>query len=192
MTVYDNAIKRRSIRHYADRPVPRELLQKCVDAARLAPSGANLQPLEFVIVDDPDLASRIFPTIRWAMYIRPAHDPPPGKEAKAYILILKKKDINPAWALCDVGSAMENIILVALDEGVASCALLSVDFDAVSSILNVPDDFHISLLIALGYPDESPVEAPYEGSVKYWKDEQGVLHVPKRSLDAVLHWNAFP
>jgi len=191
MGVYETAIQRRSIRHYQDRPVPRQLLEKCVDAARLAPSGANLQPLEFVIIDQPDVVSRIFPTIKWAMYIRPAHDPPPGKEPRAYILILKRKDVNPVWALCDVGSAMENTILVALDEGVGSCALLSVDFDTVRSILNVPDEYEASLLIALGYPDESPVEAPFEGAVKYWKDEQGVLHIPKKSLDSVLHWNGF-
>ena len=191
MRVYETATERRSIRHYEDTPVPKDLLRQCVDAARLAPSGANLQPLEFVIIDEPDLVSRIFPTIKWAMYIRPAHDPPPGKEPKAYILVLKRKDVNPVWALCDVGSAMENIILVALDEGVGSCALLSVDFDAVRSILNVPDEYETALLIALGYPDESPVEAPFEDSARYWKDDQGVLHVPKKSLDSVLHWNAF-
>ena len=191
MSVYETATSRRSIRHFQDRPVPREVLEKCVNAARLAPTGANLQPLEFVIVDDPDLVSRIFPTIKWAMYIRPAHDPPPGNEPRAYILIMKRKDVNPAWALCDVGAAMQTIILVALDQGVGTCALLSVDFDSVRSTLNVPDEYETSLLIALGYPNESPVEAPVEDSVRYWKDESGVLHVPKKSLDAVRHWNAF-
>ena len=191
MSVDERAVERRSIRHVRDRPVPREVLRTCVDAARLAPSGANLQPLEFVIVDEPDLVSRIYPTIKWAMYIRPAHDPPAGKEPRAYILILKRKEVNPGWALCDVGAAMENIILVALDEGVGSCALLSVDFDTVRSTLRVPDEYETSLLIALGYADESPVEAPFEDSVKYWKDEKGVLHVPKKSLETVLHWNAF-
>ena len=86
---------------------------------------------------------------------------------------------------------MENIILVALEEGVCSCALLNVDWDKLRTICNVPDSYDISLLIALGYPDESPVEEPFDGSVKYWKDEQGVLHVPKKKLETVLHWNSF-
>ncbi|MFW6125670.1 MAG: nitroreductase family protein [Chloroflexota bacterium] len=191
MGIYDTAIRRRSIRHYQDRPVPRDLLQRCVDAARLAPTGANLQPLEFVVIDDPQLLPRVFSTIGWAMYVKPAHDPPSGKEAKAYILILKRRDVDPAWVLCDVGAAMQSILLVALEQGLGSCPLLSVDFDSVRRILNIPDEYETSLLIALGYPDESPVQAPYEGSVKYWKDDRGALHVPKKGLGSVLHWNAF-
>ncbi len=51
--------------------------------------------------------------------------------------------------------------------------------------------FFIPLVMALGYPDESPVAEPFDGSVKYWKDEHGVLHVPKKKLESVLHWNTF-
>jgi len=78
-----------------------------------------------------------------------------------------------------------------MDGGVGSCALLNVDWDKLRTICSVHDSYEISLLIALGYPDESPVEEPFDGSVKYWKDEQGVLHVPKKKLEMVLHWNAF-
>lgn len=191
MGVYDTAIKRRSIRRFKDIPVPRETLERCVNAARLAPSGANLQPLEYIVVDDAQLVPRVFSTIKWAAYIRPAGDPPPGKEPTAYIVILKDANAKAPWTAYDIGGAMENIILVALEEGIGSCALLNVDWDKLRTILKVPADYDIPLLIALGYPDESPVEEPFEGSVKYWKDEQGVLHVPKKKLETVLHWNAF-
>ncbi len=80
---------------------------------------------------------------------------------------------------------------MALEEGIGSCALLNVEWDKLTTICSVPDSYELSLLIALGYLDESPVEEPFEGSVKYWKDEQGVLHVPKKKLETVLHWNAF-
>ncbi len=191
MGVYEAAIARRSIRRFKDMSVPRESLERCVNAARLSPSGANLQPLEYIIVDDERLLPQVFSTIKWAAYIRPAGDPPSGKEPKAYIVILKDANAKAPWTAYDIGGAMENIILVALEEGIGSCALLNVEWDKLIMILNVPSDYELSLLIALGYPDESPVEEPFEGSVEYWKDEQGVLHVPKKKLETILHWNAF-
>lgn len=191
MSAHEMATRRRSVRRFQDRPVPREVLQKCIDAARLAPTGANLQPLEFVAVDDARLLPQVFSTIGWAAYIRPAGDPPPGSEPTAYVVVLKRRDVSPPWTLCDIGAAMENIILVALEEGVGSCPLLNVKWDALRTALNIPDSYETSLLIAMGYPDESPVEELSDETVKYWKDEDGVLHVPKRRLETVLHWNAF-
>ena len=58
-------------------------------------------------------------------------------------------------------------------------------------ILNVPSSYTIALVVALGYPNESPVEEEFKGSIKYWKDESNVLHVPKRKLGDILHRNSF-
>ncbi len=191
MSVYEVISKRRSIRRFKEIPIPREVLENCVDAARLAPSAANLQPLEYVAVDDEPLLPQVFSTLKWAAYISPEGTPPEGKRPKAYITIVKNRDIGIPQSVYDVGGAMENIILVALEKGIGSCALASIDRDKLREILNIPDNYETLLVLALGYPDENPVTEPFDGSVKYWKDENGVLHVPKRKLDSVLHWNAF-
>jgi len=192
MSTYELAIRRRSIRRFKQTPIPYQVLERCVDAARLAPSAANLQPLEFIIVDDEQLLSRVFDTLRWAAYIRPAGDPPEGKRPKAYIIILINKDTSTlAVSAYDVGAAMENIILVALEEGIGCCPFAAVERDKVRELLKVPDNYEIPLVLAFGYPDESPVAEPFHDSVKYWKDGAGVHHVPKRSLEVVLHRNAF-
>jgi len=192
MGVYEVAISRRSIRRFKDIPVPHQILERCVNTARLAPSAANLQPLEYIIVDDDQLLAKVFSTLRWAAYIRPEGDPPPeGKRPKAYIVILKNSNLGIPSSAYDVGAAMENMILVALEKGVGSCPIASVDSDKLRGILNIPGDYEIPLVLAMGYPDESPIEEPFDGSVKYWKDEDGVLHVPKKKLDRVLHWNTF-
>ena len=191
MSVYEIASKRRSIRRFKNMPIPREVLRRCVDAARLAPSGANLQPLEYVVVNDAHLLPQVLSTIKWAAYIRPAGDPPLGKEPQAYILILKSRDATSPWVMYDVGAAMENIILVALEKGIGACPLLNVEWDRLRAVLTIPDRYETQLLIAMGYPDEIPIEVPFEGSVRYWKDDEGVLHVPKRRLEEVLHWNTF-
>jgi len=148
--------------------------------------------LEYIIVDDDQLLAKVFSTLRWAAYIGPEGDPPPeGKRPKAYIVILKNSNLGIPSSAYDVGAAMENMILVALEEGIGSCPIASVDSDKLRGILNIPGDYEIPLVLAMGYPDESPIEEPFDGSVKYWKDEDGVLHVPKKKLDRVLHWNTF-
>jgi len=147
--------------------------------------------LEYLIVDDDQLLSQVFSTLGWAAYIRPAGDPPQGKRPRAYIIILKNRDVGVPSSVYDVGAAMENMILVALEEGIASCPIADVDRDKLGRIMHIPGDYEIPLVLALGYPDESPVEESFNGSVKYWKDEKGVLHVPKKNLEMVRHWNTF-
>ncbi|MFC2002573.1 nitroreductase family protein [Chloroflexota bacterium] len=191
MGIYETAINRRSIRRFKDIPVPQQILERCVNVARLAPSAANLQPLEYIIIDDNQLLPQVFSTLKWAAYIRPEGDPPPGTRPKAYIVTLKNGNVGVPASVYDVGMAMENMILVALEEGVGSCPLASVDRDKLRGILNIPSEYEIPLVLALGYPDENPAEESFDGSVKYWKDEDGVLHVPKKKLETVLHWNTF-
>lgn len=191
MDVYEIVTSRRSIRRFKDTPVPRQLLERCVNAARLAPSAANLQPLEYIIVDDEPLLPQLFSSLKWASYIKLRGEPPPGKRPTAYIAVLKDKRVGVPASVHDIGMALENIMIVALAEGVGSCVFGSVDRERVRAILNIPDDYEIPLVVALGYPDESPVEAPVDGSLMYWRDENDVHHVPKKSLETVRHWNTF-
>ncbi len=191
MSVYDLAMSRRSVRRFSGMPVPEHLLRQCVDAARVAPSARNLQPLEYIAVDDEKLLPGVFSTLQWAGYIRPEGDPPEGKHPRAYIVILRNSDVSGGLVAYDIGLAVQSIVLVALEDGVASCILASVDRDKLRTMLHIPPRYEISLVVALGYPDERPLVEPYSGSVKYWKDERGVLHVPKRNLEDVIHWNSF-
>ena len=191
MGIYEAAISRRSIRLFKDMPISREILERCVNAARLAPSASNLQPLEYIAIDDDQLLPQVFSTLKWAAYISPVGNPPQGRRPKAYIIILKNRDIGVPSSVYDVGTAMENIILVALEEGIGSCPVASVDRDKLRQTLAIPSGYEIPLVLALGYPDESPIVESFDGSVKYWKDQDGVLHVPKKKLEIVLHWNSF-
>jgi nitroreductase len=191
MKVYRTIAARRTIRKFKPVPVPRELLERLVDAARLAPSAANLQPLEFIVVDDAALKARVFPCLKWAAYIAPAGDPKPGQEPAAYVVTLANTAIREKMFEYDLGAAMENMILAALEEGVGSCWMLSIDRDTLRTILGVPDSYRIDSVLALGYPAEDPTPEVLTDSCKYWKDADGRLHVPKRALAAVAHFNGF-
>jgi nitroreductase len=189
--VYDLAVERRTIRRFKPEPVPRELLDKLVNAARLAPSAANVQPLEFIIVDDARVKAEVFPALKWAAYIVPAGDPGPGEEPAAYVVTLVNSKLREKMFEYDVGAAMENMILAALAEGVGACWLLSIDRDKLRAALGVPEGFRIDSVLALGYPAEEPAAEVMGESCRYWKDEAGRLHVPKRTLAEVLHVNRF-
>ena len=92
---------------------------------------------------------------------------------------------------CDVGMAAENIILVAQEEGIGSCAVLSFREKELKEWLNIPDNYEVGMVLAMGYPDESPAIEETDGPVAYWFDDRGVCHVPKRKLKDILHRNMF-
>jgi len=189
--IYDVIAGRRTIRRFKPEPVAREVLERLVNVGRLAPSAANLQPLEFVVVDEAGLKAEVFSCLKWAAYIVPAGDPKPGEEPAAYIVTLANIKVREKMFEYDVGAAMENMILAALAEGVGSCWMLSIDRDKLRAVLGVPEDYRVDSVLALGYPAEEPAAEVMGESCRYWKDADGRLHVPKRALASVIHFNRF-
>lgn len=186
--IYEKIISRRTIRKYTQKSVPEEILSKCVDAARLSPSGANRQPLKYILVNDEKLLGRVFSTLSWAGYL-PDYKPSEEEMPRAYIVLLLDKNIrsDPGH---DAGIAAMSISMVAYDEGLGSCILGAVNRGRLREILNVPDGLVIVLVVALGYPAEnSVVDKVRDGDIKYWLDQEGVLHVPKRDLQDIVEWN---
>lgn len=187
--IYDNIIRRRSIRMFKNRTLPYDILEKCVDAARLAPSGGNLQPCEYIVVDEKNQVDEAFTTLKWANYLENG-SPPEGMKPVAYIVILLNRNIKQEGGEYDVGMAAENIMLTAFGEGVATCCIGSIEKKKLRKLLSVPRHCDIELVIALGYPAEVSVTEDVADSIRYWK-ENGVLHVPKRKLSDILHKNFY-
>ena len=191
MNVYEAIKKRRTIRRYEQKEIPVGILEKLVDAARLAPSGANFQPWEFIIVNEKDMVDKVFPTLAWAGYLGKEGPPPEGKRPVSYIVVLINKEIKAPTPLRDVGAAVENILLAAVEEGIGTCWIGSVDRKKLAEILEVPPTHEIDCVVALGYPAEKSVVEEMRNSIKYWRDENGIMHVPKRKLKDILHYNKY-
>ena len=191
MNVYEAIKKRRTIRRYEQKEIPVGILEKLVDAARLAPSGANFQPWEFIIVNEKDMVDKVFPTLAWAGYLGKEGPPPEGKRPVSYIVVLINKEIKAPTPLRDVGAAVENILLAAVEEGIGTCWIGSVNRKKLAEILEVPPTHEIDCVVALGYPAEKSVVEEMTNSIKYWKDENGIMHVPKRKLKDILHYNKY-
>lgn len=197
MNIYEAVTKRRSIRRFKEKPVPYEVLKKCVDAGRLAPSGRNQQVCEFVIVDDKRILPEMFDNIGGSVKMPPEKGGPlPENTPKAYIVIVinQSREGDPGRrriTLYDIGLAAENIILTAFEEGLGCCPVLMFDEASIKKVLKIPEGYDIGLVIVMGYPDETSVAEVATDSTTGWVDENLVRHIPKRPLADVLHHNGF-
>ena len=190
MEVYKTIIRRRSIRRFKQKPISLDILKKLVNAARLAPSAANLQPLKYIVIYDKNICDKIFKTIKWAGYLKPAWFPGEEEKPPAYIVILNTQIDNPYYTR-DMGLAAANIILTAEEEGIGSCILYNIDRDTIRDILDIPEDYQIDSMIALGYKAEEVILEESRDKVEYWRDRNDILHVPKKPLDDIIFINKF-
>ncbi|MBQ7574016.1 MAG: nitroreductase family protein [Clostridia bacterium] len=187
MNVKEAIEKRRTIRKFEQRAVDKGLLLDMVDCARLSAYGANLQPLKFGIIDDAKRCSELFENIKWAGYL-PDGAPKDGEKPMAYIAVLGDTKIKASAQFeCDAGAAVTSMMLYAVDMGLATCWLGAINRENIHGILGLGDDLKVVYLLAVGYPkQESEACDMVDGNVKYYEDENGKIHVPKRSMNEIL------
>lgn len=186
--IKDIVKKSRSYRRFQeDFLVNEQTLRDLVELARLTPSGGNLQPLKYILSADPEKNNTIFPALKWAGYLKDWPGPDKGERPSAYIVILGDKDITTNFG-CDHGIAAQTIMLGAVEQGLGGCMIGAFHRENLRTALNIPEQLEVLLVIALGKPVETvridPIDA--DGSIKYWRDENLVHHVPKRLLEDVL------
>ena len=184
----DLILKNRSYRRfYEDAPVTLDTLKELVELARLSPSGGNRQSLKFLLSAGEN-NDAIFETLGWAGYLEGWDGPVPGERPAAYIVILNDKDISGGGEV-NAGIAATGILLGAVEIGLGGCMFGSVDRKKLAAAFSLPGNIEVILVIALGKPKETVVleDVGPDGDIKYWRDENQVHHVPKRSLEDILY-----
>lgn len=157
----DLCLRRQSCRNFSEQPVEQEKLVKCVEAARLAPSGCNGQPWSFVIAENPEIVSKMAECTQQLglnAYI---------SGARAFFVVLEEHaNLKPQiksivdsqyFAPGDIGGAVAYLCLEAESQGVGTCILGIYDREKIASLLNIPQEKHICGLIAAGYPADPTV-----------------------------------
>jgi len=154
MSVLEAAAKRRSIRRYKTNPVRDQVLQRVLEAARLAPSGKNLQPWKFIVVKNQTLKDQLGEASNRQFFM-----------AKAPLIIVacgypdscysRLGRYMKSWPV-DVAVALEHLILQAAEEGLGTCWIGAFEEEKVKEILGIPREVKVLALTPLGYPDEVP------------------------------------
>jgi nitroreductase len=184
----DLVIRNRSYRRfYQEEKVDRETLQDLVDLARLSASGANRQPLKYLLSCEEERNAKIFGCLAWAGYLKDWGGPADGERPAGYIIILGDTEISASSGV-DHGIAAQSILLGATERGLGGCIIASVQRERLREALGIDPRYEILLVLALGRPKEVVVLETVgpDGNIRYWRDEQDVHHVPKRQLDDII------
>lgn len=153
--------KRRSVRQYTGEPIPRQDLERIVDAGRLAASGHNAQPWDFIVVTERATIDQLKVAARWM--------------EKAGAIIVVVLDPSSQFWLEDGSAAVENMLIASTALGYGSCWLegytlpLEEEFKA---LLGVPQEKRLLTLVPLGVPVQWPTKE-------------------KKPLKEVLHWEKY-
>ena len=164
-----NLIKqRKSVRRFLDRPVEREKILMCLEAARAAPSACNSQPWRFIVVDDPELKKRLCDRAFRGIYFINAF----CKKAPVIVVIVSEKGRFLAriggmfrgtrYYLIDIGIVGEHFVLQAEEMGLGTCWIGWFNESAVKKALSIPKGKKIDVLIALGYYDKKKVKSNHD------------------------------
>jgi nitroreductase len=186
--IRDLVMKSRSYRRfYEDVPIEEETLRELVELARLSPSSANLQPLKFLFVNDPEMNTMINEHLSWAGYLNDWSGPKEGERPSAYIFILGDNNISRSITI-DQGIAAHSILLGATERGLGGCIVASIKRRELRPLINLPDQYEMLLVVALGKPREEVVidTVGPDGDIRYWRDEKDIHHVPKRSMNDLV------
>ena len=187
MELKDLVLKTRSYRRFNEsHRIPYKTLEDLVGLARLSASGANRQPLKYILFNSEEDCTRVFPAVIWAAYLKDWDGPVQGERPSGYIIVLGDKSISEGFGV-DPGIAAQSIMLGATEAGLGGCMIASIRRDILREGLKIPDRFEILLILALGEPVENVIiEEMKEGDVKYWRDQLANHHVPKRSLEELI------
>ena len=179
--------KNRSYRRfYENKGIENETLKELINLARLSPSAGNLQPLKYVLSNTPEKNNLIFPCLAWAGYLKEWSGPQEGERPAAYVVILGDTNITRKFG-CGHGIAAQSILLGATEKGLNGCIVGSIRRKMLRDFLGIPQRYEILIVIALGVRKEMVViEEVKGGDIRYWRDEKGVHHVPKRPLSEII------
>lgn len=180
-------LKNRSYRRfYQDHRITIEDLKELVELARLSPSGRNLQALKYFLSVDEETNEKVFSTLAWAGYLKDWDGPVAGEKPAGYIIILGDTRLTKNF-FCDHGIVSQSMLLGAVEKGLGGCIFASIKREKLKELLGLENHFDVLLVLAIGKPKEEVViEDVKNDDIKYYRDENQVHHVPKRSLNEII------
>ena len=165
----DLLLQTRSFRRfYEDERLDADVLTAAIDAARLCPSARNAQPLKYRLVTARDECDRLFPTLRWAAYLKDWGGPAEGERPAAYLIqLLDTRIVRDPY--CDDGIQALAILLSLAEHGLGGCIIKAFNAKQIQADFRLPDFLEVRTVLALGRPRETVVIEPMspDGDYRY-------------------------
>ncbi len=188
MNILDEYYGNRSYRKFEQRKIEQEKLDVIVEALRLSHSANNRQQLRFVVVNSENVRKQMASAVHYAASLpKEIGTPKEDEEAMGYIVICRPDD-KSAITDIDAGIASERITASAWKQGIGSCIIMNFNPTEVSKIIEVENGYIPRIVISLGYPKITSVIEEETDDLKYWVDEDGGYHVPKRSTKHLVRY----
>jgi len=149
MSVFDTIKDRRSIRVYKGERIPKDKLEKLLEAARLAPSAANRQNWKFIVVENEQIKNQLVTACNNQAFVGTASH-----------VIAGIGDSSQKWHQVDLAIALEHVVLEAVELELGTCWIGAFNEDEVKKILKIPQDKKVVALLTVGVPAESPATRP--------------------------------
>ena len=163
MKFLDLVKARQSVRRYLDKPVEREKIERCLEAAQLAPSASNSQPWSFIVIDEPKLKGAVAKET-FSQLISFNHF---SLQAPVLIILISERSgfLNKVaeaikdkqFSLIDIGITAENLCLQAAEEGLGTCMLGWFNEKGVKKLLNISPSKRVELIITMGYSESNEI-----------------------------------
>lgn len=190
-TFREIVIANRSYRGYDESyKFTKEKLEEYVDLTRFTPSSVNMQPFKYYVAYEKSNVDTIQKMTKWARALPELNLPYEGKRPTGFIIICQDTNIfsNTNRFMKDVGIVAQTILLQAAEDGLGGCMIGNFNAEEVKSTLGLSDNLLPLLIVALGKPAEKIVitEVKEDGKTDYYRDENDVHYVPKRSLEDIL------
>lgn len=178
---------RRTYRRFKQTPVPQEVVEDILEAARLANCSRNKQTLRYLVIDKPEDMDEVFACTTWAAALPPEQGrPKSGEQPVLYIAVLKDA-ADGGMTDVDAGLAVGNMTLAAWAKGVGSCILGAINRPRLAKLFGLGDTTNVHLLIAFGYPSHKSTVVPAEnGELSYYLDENRDYCVPKYAKEEIV------
>ena len=149
MAIFDTIKDRRSIRTYNEECIPKDKLEKLLEAARLAPSAGNRQNWKFIVVENEQIKKQLATASNNQAFVGTASH-----------VIAGVGDFAQKWHQVDLAIALEHIALEAVELGLGTCWIGAFNEEDIKKILKIPQDKKVVALLTVGVPAESPAARP--------------------------------
>jgi len=185
----DLVLKNRSYRRFHEEiHISNEDLYELASLCQIVPSTANSQVIKLMLINTETDNAKVFETLGWAGMLKDWPGPIEGERPVSYIILLNDLSLGKNKSV-DVGIIAQTILLGAADKGLGGCMLGNIKRAQLAEALHIDlEKYTIELVIALGKPKETVVieEMTAESGNRYYRDENEVHHVPKRSLSELI------